>query len=237
VVGLPAEPLLPQTYRRIVAAWIVVAVVASVIAFYRIGPDQDTQPETAGSSVRPDGPGTTEPGILLVVAPSTDTTFAVTELVRLYSPTSSITVRPPDFTAAGARFKAAKPYASKVRITSQDESVQVPDGIVNRTESFAIRKPTQRYAMRYELNRAIVRSKPSTAGRALGAIRPLTSGQPDSMTVAVVAVGREVRNLSCPALPLSLQSCALGKAPLLHVRQDLPWRTATVVVQLDLPDS
>jgi len=89
--------------------------------------------------------------------------------------------------------------------------------------------------MHYELNRAIVRSLPSSAGRALGAIRPLTSGQPDHMSVAVVTVGSEVLNLSCPGLALPLQACAAGKQPLLHVRQDLPWRTALVVVQLDLP--
>ena len=39
-----------------------------------------------------------------------------------------------------------------------------------------------------------------------------------------------------PGLTLSLQACAAGKPPLLHVRQDLPWRTALVIVQLDLPE-
>jgi hypothetical protein len=113
----------------------------------------------------------------------------------------------------------------------------VPDGIVNRAETFDLYKPVRRYAMHYELNRAIVRSLPSSAGRALGAIRPLTSSQPDRMKVAVVTVGSDVRNLSCPGLALSLQACAAGKPPLLHVRQDLPWRTALVMVQLDLPES
>ena len=91
--------------------------------------------------------------------------------------------------------------------------------------------------MHYELNRAIVRRLPSRSGRALGAIRPLTSGQPDDMRVAVVTVGSGVLNLSCPGLSLARQACAEGPPPLLHVRQALPWRTALVVLQLDLSES
>jgi len=225
-----------QAFRRALGAWIVLAIVASTIAFYRLGPDQ-TPSEASRSATRPAGPGTTEPGILLVVARSTDAAFAVTELVRLEAPTSSIAVRPPDFSAAGSTFDAAKPYASKVRIIARDQSVPVPDGIVNRAETFDLDAPVRRYSMHYELNRAIVRSLPSSARRALGAIRPLTSSQPDHMRVAVVMVGDGVLNLSCPGLALSLQACAAGKPPLMHLRQDLPWRTAVVVVQLDLPES
>ena len=231
---MAAEPWLSQAFRRALGAWIVLAIVASTIAFYRLGPDQDTS-EASTSATRPAGPGTTETGILLVVARATDAAFAVTETVRLEEPLTSISVRPPDFSAAGSTFSDAKPYASKVRIITPDESVPVPDGIVNREETFDLDEPVQRYSMHYELNRAIVASRPSSAGRALGAIRPLTSGQPDGMKVAVVAVGDGVLNLSCPGLALSFQACAAGKPPLLRVRQDLPWRTAVVVVQLNLP--
>ena len=231
---MAAEAWMSQAFRRALGAWIVLAIVASTIAFYRLGPDQASS-ETS-SATRPDGPGTTEPGILLVVARSTDAAFAVTEVVRLESPTTSITVRPPDFSAAGSTFDAARPYASKVRIITRDESVPVPDGIVNRASTFDLDEPVRRYSMHYELNRAIVRSLPSSAGRALGAIRPLTSGQPDDMRVAVVTVGTGVLNLYCPGLTLARQACAEGTPPLLHVRQDLPWRTAVVVVQLDLPE-
>lgn len=232
---MAAEAWMSQAFRRALGAWIVVAIVASTIAFYRLGPDQAPS-ETSRSAARPAGPGTTEPGILLVVARSTDAAFAVTELVRLETPATSITVRPPDFSAAGSTFDDAKPFASKVRIITREESVPVPDGTVNRAETFDLDQPVRRYRMHYELNRAIVQSRPSSAGRALGAIRPLTSGQPDHMKVAVVTVGDGVLNLSCPGLALSLQACAAGTPPLLHVRQDLPWRTALVIVQLDLPE-
>ena len=236
VIGLAAETWLSEVFRRALGAWIVLAIVASTIAFYRFGPDQSGPSDSGRSAIRPAGPGTTEPGILLVVTRATDAAFAVTELVLLDAPTTSVTVRPPDFSAAGSTFDAAKPYASKVRITARNQSVPVPDGIVNRSQTFSLDEPAKRYAIRYELNRAIVRSGPSSAGRALGAIRPLTTDQPVHMTVAVVTVGSDVRNLSCPGLALSIQACATGKSPLLRVRQALPWRTATVIMQLDLPD-
>jgi hypothetical protein len=95
-------------------------------------------------------------------------------------------------------------------------------------------EPARRFELRYELNRAVVRSKPSTTGRALGAVRPLTIGVPDTLAVAIVIVGDSVRNLSCPGLELPEQACAVGSPPLLRLRTDLPWRNAVVVVQLDL---
>jgi hypothetical protein len=234
VIGVTVEPVLSQVFRRAVSVWIVLAVIASTIAFYRIGPDRPAA-RSGDSATRPDGPGTTEPGILLVVSRATDTAFVVTELVLRDEPAESIDVHPPDFSAVGSTFEATRPFASKVRITTRHGSVPVPDGVVNRAETFDLGEPVRRYTMHYELNRAIVRSSPSSAGRALGAIRPLTDPKSDQMSVAVVSVGDDVRNLSCPGLALSRQACAAGKPPLLRVRQDLPWRAAIVIVQLDLP--
>jgi hypothetical protein len=190
--------------------------------------------EAADSAVSSGGPGTTAPGILLVVTPRPDATMDVTESVLLDAPTDALTVRPPDFSAAGAPFADEVPYASKFRVVARDLSVQVPDGVVNRPMTLELDEPARRFELRYELNRAVVRSKPSTTGRALGAVRPLTRGVPDTLAVAIVIVGDSVRNLSCPGLELPEQACAVGSPPLLRLRTDLPWRNAVVVVQLDL---
>ncbi len=130
--------------------------------------------EAADSAVSSGGPGTTAPGILLVVTPRPDATMDVTESVLLDAPTDALTVRPPDFSAAGAPFADEGPYASKFRVVARDLSVQVPDGVVNRPMTLELDEPARRFELRYELNRAVVRSKPSTTGRALGAVRPLT---------------------------------------------------------------
>lgn len=218
-------------------AWLVAALLVSAGAFFLLTPDQQPEPGPGSSgSSRPDGPGTTEPGILLVVAPTADATFDVTELVRLPAPTSSIAVQSPDLSAAGSMFTDEKPYASEVRIKAGDQSPQVLDGLVNRAQIVSLDAPTRRYELRYELNRAVVRSLPSTSGRALGAVRALTHRLPDDLDVAVMAVGGAVRNMSCPGLALSQQACATGKRPLLRLKQALPWRNAVVVVQLDLPE-
>lgn len=238
VNGLAASSSLRPVFRRTIGAWIVVAFLVSAIAFYRMSPDASTS--QASDNVAPaagaEGAGSTTPGILMVVTPRPDATLDVTETVLLDSATSSLEIRPPDFSGDGAIFSDEVPYASKVRITAGDQSVPVPEGLVNRAQTLSLDEPTRRYEMRYELNRAVVRSEPSSAGRALGAIRPLTSGVSDDLRVAVVVVGDAVLNISCPGLVLSEQACATGSPPLLRVGTELPWRTAVVVVQIDLGD-
>jgi hypothetical protein len=239
VTALAATSSLRPVYRRALAVWVVLAVLATTIMFFRMAteepPDRVSNvPDSAASS---GGPGSTAPGINLVVTPKSDATMEVTESVLLDEPTESLEVRPPDFSAAGSTFAAKDPYASKVRIVAGDQSVQVADGVVNRPMTLDLDEPARRFEMRYELNRAVVRSKPSAKGRALGAVRPLTSGVPNTLSVAVVVLGDEVRNLACPGLSLADQSCAVGAPPLLRLRTDLPWRTAIVVIQLDLKSS
>jgi hypothetical protein len=226
-------------YRRALGVWVVLAVLASIIMFFRMATDEtpDRTSGTPDSAASSGGPGSTEPGINLVVTPKSDATMEVTESVLLDEPTESLKVRPPNFSAAGSTFGGNNPYASKVRLVAGDQSVQVADGVVNRPMTLDLDEPTRRFELRYELNRAVVRSKPSAKGRALGAVRPLTSGMPDTLAVAVVVLGDEVRNLSCPGLSLEEQSCAVGAPPLLRLRTDLPWRTAIVVIQLDLKTS
>jgi hypothetical protein len=226
-------------YRRALAVWVVLAVLASTIMFFRMATDEtpDRTSGTPDSAASSGGPGSTQPGINLVVTPKSDATMEVTESVLLDEPTESLKVRPPNFSAAGSTFAGKNPYASKVRIVAGDQSVQVADGVVNRPMTLDLDEPSRRFELRYELNRAVVRSRPSAKGRALGAVRPLTSGMPDTLAVAVVVLGDEVRNLSCPGLSLEEQSCAVGAPPLLRLRTDLPWRTAIVVIQLDLKTS
>ena len=233
---MAAAGSLRPIYRRALIAWAVIALLAVSLMLYRMGTDRVSGPvtEAADSAVSSGGPGTTAPGILLVVTPRPDASMDVTESVLLDAPADSLTVRPPDFTAAGATFADEEPYASKFRVVARGLSVQVPDGVVNRPMTLDLDEPARRFELRYELNRAVVRSTPSATGRALGAVRPLTRGVPDNLAVAIVIVGDSVRNLSCPGLKLAEQACAVGSPPLLRLRTDLPWRDAVVVVQLDL---
>jgi hypothetical protein len=183
----------------------------------------------------PKGPGTTEPGILLMATPLHDGSFDVAEIVLLHTPTSSIWIGPSKLALAGRAFAKAKPVASQIQVSAGDQPVLVPGGRVNQRTNLALAVPAKRIELRYNLRGITVRSIPSRAGRALAAISPLVEGVPKTLPVALRISGSTVINIGCPVLRLREQACSAGRPPRLRVNRKLPWRNAVIVVQFDLP--
>lgn len=183
----------------------------------------------------PRGPGTTDAGIYLTATPASDGTFDVSEMVVLAKPADTITIQPPDVAGLGGDFGQAQPRASQVQVSAGDQPVVIPEGSLESVTTVGLTTPVDAYELRYQLSGVTMRSVPSTAGRALGALGPLTAGVPGDLPVQIAVNGTSVRNLQCPSLRLSQQACATGELPRLRVNQSLPLRTAIVVVQLDLP--
>jgi hypothetical protein len=195
-----------------------------------------TTRSTAPTRVKlPKGPGTTEPGILVMASPLADGSFDVAEIVQLSTPTSSLLVGPPRLADAGSRFSRAKPVASSVQVSAGDQPVLVPGGRVKQHLDLALSAPAQRIELRYRLSGITVRSVPSRAGRALTAISPLVYGVPKSFPVAMLVSGSTVLNIECPVLRVRERACSAGRPPHLRVKQKLPWSGAVIVVQFDLP--
>jgi hypothetical protein len=183
----------------------------------------------------PNGPGTTEPGILLMASPLPDGSFDVAEIVLLATPSSSIWLGPPRLALAGSRLAKAKPVASQVQVSAGNQPVVVPNGRVQQRTELALVAPAKRIELRYNLRRITIRSIPSRAGRALAAISPLVEGVPKTLPVALRISGSTVINIGCPVLRLREQACSAGRPPRLRVNRKLPWRNAVIVVQFDLP--
>jgi hypothetical protein len=203
-------------------------------------PSGTVSPKTAPTPTQPNGklpngPGTTEPGILLMASPLRDGSFDIAEIVLLTTPTSSIRLSPPQLTRAGSRFSKAKPIASQVQVSAGSQPVLVPDGRINQRTDLPLNASTKRVELRYRLSGITVRSMPSRAGRALTAIRPLVAGAPENLPVAMMVSGASVLNIECPVLRLSERACSIGEPPNLRVKRKLPWRNAVIVVQFDLP--
>jgi hypothetical protein len=190
---------------------------------------------TSTNAKLPKGPGTTQPGILLIASPLPDGSFDVAEIVLLSTPISSLRLGPPRLTQAGRRFSEAKPVASQVQVSAGDQPVTVPGGRVRQRVDLALTTPATRIELRYNLSGITVRSVPSLAGRALTAISPLVEGVPKTFQVAMLVSGSTVLNIECPILRLREQSCSAGRAPNLRVKRNLPWNGAVIVVQFDLP--
>jgi hypothetical protein len=195
-----------------------------------------TRPITPTKAKLPKGPGTTQPGILLIASPLPDGSFDVAEIVRLSTPTSLLRLGPPRLGLAGSRFSRAKPVASQVQVSADDQLVMVPGSRVTQRIDLALTTPARRIELRYRLSGITVRSTPSQAGRALTAISPLVEGVPKTSRVAMLVRGSTVLNIECPIIRrLRDQACSTGQPPNLRVNRSLPWSGAVIVVQFDLP--
>ncbi|HEX3206931.1 MAG TPA: hypothetical protein VHQ68_11900, partial [Propionibacteriaceae bacterium] len=133
-------------------------------------PSDSPSPETAATSTRPttptnaklpNGPGRTQPGILLVASPLPDGSFDVAELVLLSTPTSTVRLGPPRLAQAGSSFSRAKPIASHVQVSAGDQPVRVPDSRVTKRVDLALTTPARSIELRYRLSGITVRSTPS----------------------------------------------------------------------------
>ena len=248
--------------RRAIGLILVAGLCVSAVTFYRDAELPRSAPSVAGSTpsaaaapsaspwpnpphptpttapartTLPKGPGTTEPGILLMATPLHDGSFDVAEIVLLHTPTSSIWIGPSKLALAGRAFAKAKPVASQIQVSAGDQPVLVPGGRVNQRTNLALAVPAKRIELRYNLRGITVRSIPSRAGRALAAISPLVEGVPKTLPVALRISGSTVINIGCPVLRLREQACSAGRPPSLRVNRKLPWRNAVIVVQFDLP--
>jgi len=178
------------------------------------------------------GPGIDEPGVLLIAVPDATGGFEVTERLRLAQPTATLTVAPPDIRRAGAIFRDADVTATDVQISAGDQPVVVP-ATVTRAVTLAV--AGNQFALRYRLEGVTVRSRPSTAARALAAIGPMSSQLPAELPVVVILSGPTVLGIDCPLEPLSTQSCGVGGAPRWTLAAPLRARAALATVQFDLP--
>jgi hypothetical protein len=195
---------------------------------------------TAGSadSNLPPGPGGQEPGVRLVATVRPGRVFEVIETVRLAAPVTRVTLTPPDLSEASSRLRSTHPVATAVVIRADDQpAVRPPRSRVGRATTIELGYPTDRFEIRYRLHGSIRFNEPSSAGRALGAVAPLTRRLPPDAPVAVAVHGTAVQNLGCVALPPDQQACIDGEPPTARVNQNLPYRAAVVQVQLDLKAS
>ena len=190
---------------------------------------------TGRTSGAHDGAGLRTPGIRLTVTPRADGGFEVAEQVVLPAPATELLLRVAPPAPAGPDFARVKPRATKIQISVGDQPGPPVADFTGGPRKVTLPMPASRFELRYQLTGASVRSIPSTAGRALAALAPLTGGLDRALPVLVVVGGTGALNLRCPLLPPDRQGCATGAAPRLAIRSGLTARTALVLLQLDLP--
>ncbi|MBW8172655.1 hypothetical protein K0651_06270 [Ornithinimicrobium sp. Arc0846-15] len=195
----------------------------------------EPEPTAAGVELPSEGPGVSEPGLLLIAAPLPDGTWDVSEQVMLAKPTTSLTLAPADISRAGSQFGFARPEATSVQVSVGEQPVVIPEARVIEQVSADI-PSTTRFEISYRLDGATVTTVPSTARRGIGAIMPVTSGLDPDLPVVVMVVGETVLSLSCPELSLSERNCgtAAGDEAMI-LAEPLPFGAAVVAAQIDIP--
>jgi hypothetical protein len=205
-----------------------------------------TAPETADGSVTATGAGgpptpvpstgagVTGPGILLIATPASDGSFDVDERVWLGQSVNALTLRPAQVDRAGREFASASGTATQVRLSAGDRTVTVPDEHVDRASTVPVTEGDH-FELRYRLTDVTVISTPSTAGRALAAIGPLTGNVGEDLPVHFIVTGPSVLGLNCPLLPFAEQSCGSRTPTGPGFEHELPARLALATVQFDLP--
>jgi len=154
----------------------------------------------------------------------------------LRAPVAIVIVEPPVRTRAGEAFARSRPVVLDLRIESgAQEIADVPAQVTKRTLIALEPSRSSILTLNYRLAGTTVMLVPSTTGRALAFIRPVTADADPSLPVRIHAIGSGTLNLACPQLALAQQARARGRAPDLRVATGAIGRTATVVIQLNVP--
>lgn len=207
---------------------------STVVPTPLLAPEPSHSAPTAKAGRPPGGVGQ-QPGVRLVATVLPGGVFEVIETVRLTAPVATLILAPPDLRAAGRALRSAQPVATDVVVQLATQSpVRPPGRTVRVPTTLAFGRPTDVFEIRYRLHGSVRVNRPSTAGRALGAVAPLASRLPGDLPVAVAVRGEAVRNLSCVGLPPDRRTCFAGRRPNVRVNQYLPLHAALVLVQLDL---
>lgn len=199
----------------------------------------DTAPKSSGALFVPGGtvgPGLTEPGALVRATPTADGSLEVVELVRFSEPVTELSLGPPLTKGLVAR---SRPGAIEIAdLQVQADGAVVDTGRRNLTTGQTVQLPdaASTLRMRYRLTGSTVRSVPSTPGRALTVLPPITSPATlGSLPVVVEVSGAQVTNVLCPGLGTNLQLCGRSWSQGWYSPPQRAGRTA-VLAQLDLPD-
>lgn len=175
------------------------------------------------------GPGVTRPGILLRVTPGPGGALDVAETVRLRRPVDVVRLGAPPVGRAGGDFADLTPVATSVQLSVGDRPADVPEEIGDDPTQVYLPAGTTAYTVRYLLEGTGV---PSTTGRALIAVGPLSAAGPAGR-VALAASGDAVLDLTCPLLEGDAAACGTPDDDGLRLRDPLPGRSALVLVEID----
>lgn len=182
-------------------------------------------------SVVVDGPGITEPGVVLralVDAEGVD----IAERMLLDGSVTELVLTPP---RPPARFgPGRKPSVSGLQIAADGVLVPVPvPGDFANPIFVELPQGAKQVELRYQLKNAIRRSQPAPPGRATVLLRPLGQQTLGSLPTVTEVGGSVILNVQCPQMPASGQLCGYPEKSVWRTKP-VPAARSTAVVLTDL---
>lgn len=180
------------------------------------------------------GPGLTAPGVLVQAQIGADGALEVVEHVRFAAPRSRLSLDLP-VTKGVLDGSLPRPVVSGLQVAADGAVVPVEVAAIADGTTLDLPAGATSVEMRYVMRDATMRSTPSTPGRALVLVPPLSRGDGVTGLPVVVEVDHTtVRNLLCPGLPASRQLCGRQASDRWYTTPLAAGSTA-VVAQVDLP--
>ncbi|MGI8456745.1 MAG: hypothetical protein ACR2LI_01340 [Propionibacteriaceae bacterium] len=169
------------------------------------------------------------------VSPRQNGDLVVRETVSLNTAATEVRVAPPDLSAAGVSFAVQRPTLVGLTLSAEGRSIPLQSDEVTQPRTISLTTASSTFVVSYTLRHAVVRSRPSVAGRALGAIRPLRLTSDPQLTVMVDVAGRSVLSMVCPDLgPTGVANCAGPTDGGYRLSNPIPVNASLLLLQLDL---
>jgi hypothetical protein len=217
-------------------------IVGIILSAGPVAGDQSSDPaqgfgELGGASTEgaPTPGALTGPGIRVQARARPDGTFDVTETLVLREPQGWLVLSPP---APSGSAETVRPRAEQVRLRAEVRLLTVDTETIDRTRDVYLSDDVDRVELRYRLSGVTVRAQPSTTGRALSLIAPLTAGTDETLRTTIAVTGATVRVVLCPELPANRRFCSPESKPpgnVTGVVSGVAAGEALAQYQLDLP--
>jgi hypothetical protein len=233
--------------RAVVLAWIATLALCAVVGLRLLDSSrsssgdgfnpptrQVTQDATAGGG---DTPGLGVPGVHVQVDPQPNGDLEVVERVRFLGAATGLDLSLPAVDGVvrtalplGMRISGLQASADGARVEQSSDSLSYGGRLLLPSAPLAVE-------LRYRLTGATTRSTPSTPGRAIVLLPPITADERlRGLPVVVEVTGTGVHNLLCPGLPAANQLCGRQSSGGWRT-VPLGSRTTAVLAQLDLPST
>jgi hypothetical protein len=185
------------------------------------------------------GPGIDQPGTMMLVRVASNGTLNVVEQARLGpNGPKDLSLRLPSMASLGGQVAELSPTVHDLRVSVNGTAVRAVPTADGPGWAVTGAEPASTVQLSYQIMDAIVRTKPSSSGRALGVSLPLLGQalREKGLPLVVRAEGAVVGGATCPSAPITEMLCGEQTAGGWLATIPADAASPTLLLQLTLKD-